>query len=155
MRVGSAAVPQAQRLEGLERAPLDLPVRDLRIANLQGEDEVFEGCQARQEALFLVDESHLAPDPAEPPSPPPVQASTFDPDLPTVRPQLPVDQAQESRLAGSARPCDLDQLTRGDREADVAQHRGPAKQLENARQLDYRLGRDGAVGPRSLRCRHS
>lgn len=83
-------------------------MRDLRVADLQREGEVFEGGQARQKALFLVDKCHIATDPAESSPPPPVQASTFNPDFSAVRSELPMDKAQECRLAGSARPGDLD-----------------------------------------------
>jgi len=92
-------VTQAQGLERFRRPALDRSVRDLGVAYLHGEDEVFEGCQAGQQALLLVDERHLTADPAEAPPPPSMQAAPFDPNLSSIRAQLAVDQPEERGLA--------------------------------------------------------
>jgi hypothetical protein len=122
--ISLAAVPQAQRLEGVQRPPPYGSVRDLGVTDLHRENEIFKGGQARQEALILVYEGHLAANAAQPTPPPPVEASPLDPNLSAVRPQLAVNQSKQRGLARAAGACDLDELAWGGRDADVGQHRG-------------------------------
>src|SRR2546426_12513395 len=155
MRVGTAPVREAQALQCIERAALDGAVRDLGVTDLHREDEVLEGGQPGQQALLLVDERNVAPNPAEAAAPPAMEASTFDPDLPLVRPELPVHQAKEGRLAGPAGSRYLDELARRDRERDLAEHGRPSEKLGNARQLDHGLNRDSAIGSVLVDGRHA
>ena len=64
--------------------------------------------------VLLKNESNIAANSAQSSAPPPMEAAALDPDFPTIRPQLAVNQPEEGCLAGAARPGDLDQLTRGD-----------------------------------------
>src|SRR4029077_16826120 len=150
-----APMTKAHGLQRLERPAPDRAVRDLGVDQLQCKDEILERGQPRQEALFLVDEGDVPANPAQAPPPPPVKATTFDPHFALVRPELAVNEPEERRLAGAARPRDLYQLARRDRERDLAQHGRPSEKLGHARQLDHGLNRDSAVGPRSGRRPHA
>jgi hypothetical protein len=86
VRIGAAPVAQPESFERVQRPALDRSVRDLGIAYLHCEDEVFEGGQAREQALVLVNERHLAADSAETAPPPPMEASPLDPNLSSIRP---------------------------------------------------------------------
>src|SRR5207237_10738662 len=101
-------VRELDRFQRFDRALLDRPVRHLRVAQLQGEDYVFEGVQAGQQSLLLEDERDLAAQAAQATPPPAVQPAPTDPELAVVRAELAVDQAQQGRLARPARACDLD-----------------------------------------------
>jgi len=97
--IRAAPVAQAERLERVQRPALDRSVRDLGVADLHREHEVFESGQAREQTLVLVDERHLTADTPEPAPPPSMEAPPLDPNLASIRPQLAVDQAEEGGLA--------------------------------------------------------
>src|ERR1700716_2896659 len=99
MRVRLALVDQPHRFERLQRTPFDGLERQLRVGQLNGERQVLQRGEARQEVVLLEDEGHVPADPAEAPAPPTVQAPPPGPDLPPVRSELTMDQAQKRRLA--------------------------------------------------------
>src|SRR5207248_10539077 len=143
-------VRELDRFQRFDRALLDRPVRHLRVAQLQGEDYVFEGVQAGQQSLLLEDERDLAAQAAQATPPPAVQPAPTDPELAVVRAELAVDQAQQGRLARPARAGDLDELALPDREVDRLEHRVAAVGLRNADELDRRLSDELAVRSRAL-----
>ena len=153
--ISAATMGEAQALQGVQSSPLDGAVGNLRVADLQREHEVLESCQAGQKTLLLVDESYVAADPAKAPPPPPMQATPLDPDLTSIRPELPVNQAQEGGLACPARAGDLNELPRRHREADVVEHRGASKKLGNAGEPDHWLRHHSAVGHWPMGGRHT
>ncbi len=117
-----AAAGQTESLQRFERMAADAAVRDGRIHEHEGVDQVLERVQARQQPLLLIDEGDLAADSAEAATPPSVQPSPPDPDLASGRSELAVDEAKQGGLAGTARPCDLDELALGDAEIDIGEY---------------------------------
>src|SRR5690348_8488724 len=143
-------MPELHRLERVGGAPLDLAVRHLGVADLEREDDVLEGVEPRQQPLLLEDEGDVASVLAESAAPPPVQAAAAHPHLARVGPELPVDEAKQGRLARTAWAGDLEKLARGDAEVDPFQYLGAAERLRQTDELDRRLSRDLAVGPRAV-----
>jgi hypothetical protein len=92
MGISAATVPEAQRLERVQRPAPDRSMGDLGVTYLHGKNQVFKGGQARQQALLLVDERHLSTDASKAASPPPMQASALDPNLAAIRTNLAVNK---------------------------------------------------------------
>src|SRR5260370_557844 len=118
-RVRLSPITEPKSVQGFERAPADPAVRDGRIDEHQGVNQVLERVQPGQQPLLLVDERDLAADAAEASPPPPVQASPLDPNLAFRRTKLAVDEAGQGRFFGSAWSHRLDQLAGRNGEVDV------------------------------------
>ena len=61
---GLASAAEPERVECFERALADSRVRNAGVDEHQGEHQVLEGIQARQQPLLLVDEGDVTADPA-------------------------------------------------------------------------------------------
>jgi hypothetical protein len=136
VRVGTPLFPELHGLERDDRTLLDGSVWKVRIADLQGVDDVLQRAEPGQQALLLEDESDVPPDPTEAPAPPAVKAAAMDPHFARVRAHLTMQQAEQGRLARAAGPCDLDELAGPDSEGDVLEDRVPTVGLGDSDELD-------------------
>ena len=142
---GLAPAAEPERVECFERAFADPRVRNTRVDQHQGEHQVLEGIQTRQQPLLLVDEGDVTANAAESAAPPPMQTSSLDPDLPACWPELTVDQAKQRGLAGAARTRDLDQLTGCNCEIDIGEDSSAAERLGQMGDTNGSCRRDSAV----------
>jgi len=119
-------------------SPADHAVGHIGPRHLQRHDHVLESVQAGQQTVVLEDEPGIAAQPFDAAQEAPVQRVTVHPQAAPVRPELPVDEAQQGALAGARIPRHRHQLTQRGREGQLVQHHPLPEHLADLGDLEQR-----------------
>ena len=98
-----------------------------RPEDLKGDADVLENPAAGDDAEVLEDDAHRPAEEVELRVREPEDVGLADADLSVGRKRLPVEELEEARLPGTARPGDVAQLAALDRQGDVGQ--GPGRRV--------------------------